>query len=477
MKKIDIKKSFKTKRFKYGGFSTLAIIVLVLVLLVVNIAVQRLNIKKDLTQGKIYSITDQSKNLLNSLKADTNIIAFFETGKEDPGIKAVLEQYKNASNKITVEYKDPAKYPTIVEKYSKGGIKPSTGSVVVESGDKFKIISADDFFNQTVDSTTGESQVSSFTAEQQITNAILYVNSNKEQVLYTLSGHEEGTLPSEVSKQLQAENYTIKDINLLQGSASLIKDSILAIVSPKKDLSKDETQKIKTFLNNGGRAAFFMDITKESLPNFQEVLSVYGVKLQNAVVVEGQAENVANTPVYLLPNMQSQDITNELKTNKLFVLMPLSQGIEELKSKKSTTTIEPLLITSSNSWGKLNLNATTFSKEKGDLQGPFNIAVAITDEDTAAAKTTKLIVVGNSYFMNSDAITATNGNNLDFAVNSLNWLQDKKDSVSIRPKDLTAPNLIMNDLQKLLLSGLVVLLIPTIIMGIGITIWLRRRHR
>lgn len=476
MNKIDIKKSFKTKRFKYGAFSTLATIIVLSILIIVNVAVEKLNIKTDLTQEKIYSISEQSKSLLKNLNNDTNIIAFFETGKEDPGIKAVLEQYKGSSKKITVDYKDPTKYPTIVQKYTKGDIKPEVGSVVVESGNKYKVISSNDFFNQTTDS-SGNSEVSSFTAEQQLTNAIIFVNSEKEQVLYTLTGHEEVTLPSEISKQLETENYTVKDINLLQGSASLTKDSILAVVSPKKDLSKDEAQKIKTFLNNGGRAAFFMDIMKDNEPNFQDVLSTYGVKLQNAVVIEGQSQNIANTPVYLLPNLESHDILNEIKANKLPILMPVSQGIEQLKSKKSTTTVEPLLTTSSNSWGKVNLNATTFTKEAGDLQGPFNIAAAITDEDKTAGRTTKLIVVGSASFMDSNAISATKGTNLDFVVNSFNWLQDKKDSISIRPKDLTAPNLIMNDLQKIALSGFVVILIPAVVMIIGIIVWLRRRHR
>lgn len=476
MNKFNIKKSFKNKRFKYGAFSTLATIIVLSILIIINVAALKLNIKRDLTQEKIYSISDQSKSLIKNLKSDTNIIGFFETGKEDPGIKAVLEQYKSSSKKITVDYKDPTKYPTIVQKYSKGDIKPDVGSVVVESGNKYKVILSNDFFNQSIDN-SGNSQISSFMAEQQLTNAILFVNSEKEQVLYTLTGHEEVTLNSEISKQLQSENYIIKDINLLQGSATLDKDSILVVVSPKKDLSKEEASKIKTFLMSGGRAAFFMDIMKDSQPNFQDVLSNYGVKLQNAVVIEGQSENIANTPVYLLPNIESHTIVNEIKSNKLPLLMPVSQGVVELKSKKSTTTVEPLLITSNNSWGKVNLNATTFTKEAGDLQGPFNIATAITDEDKTAGRTTKLIVVGNASFMSSDAISATNGTNLDFAVNSLNWLQDKKDSISIRPKDLTAPNLMMNDLQKIVLSGLVVILIPSIVMVIGIIVWFRRRHR
>lgn len=476
MKKLNIKKSFKTKKFKYGAFSTITTIVVLALLLVANLAASKLNIKKDLTQEKIYSISDQSKNMVKSLKNNTNIIAFYETGKEDPGIKQVLEQYKTSSNKISVEYKDPTKYPTIVQKYTKGDIKPDIGSVVVESGNKYKVIASNDFFNETTDS-SGNTQASSFTAEQQLTNAIIFVNSEKQQILYTLTGHDEELLSLEITKQLDSENYLVKDINLLQGSASLTKDSILIIDAPKKDLSKDETEKIKTFLLSGGRAAFFMDITKENLPNFQDVLSTYGVKLNNAVVIEGQTENTANSPAYLLPNLETHDIVNEIKASKSFVLMPLSQPVEILKSKKSSLAVEPVLTTSSNSWGKINLNATTISKEKGDLQGPFNIAVAITDVDASAGRTTKLIVTGNGSFMNSDAISATNGTNLDFTINSLNWLQDKKDSISIRPKDLTAPYLIMNDFQKLALSGVVVILIPALVMIIGIVVWLRRRHR
>lgn len=476
MKKLNIKKSFKTPKFRYGAFSTIATIIVLSILLVVNVLASKLNIKKDLTQEKIYSISDQSKSMLSNLKNNTNIIAFFETGKEDPGIKAVLEQYKSSSKKISVDYKDPTKYPTIVQKYTKGDIKPEIGSVVVERGNKYKVISSDAFFNQTTDS-SGNSQVSSFTAEQQLTNAIIFVNSENQEVLYTLTGHDEEALSSDISKQLDSENYIVKDINLLQGSASLTKDSMLVVDSPKKDLSKDETQKIKAFLMSGGRAAFFMDITKENLPNFEDVLSTYGVKLQNAVVIEGQSENTANSPAYLLPNLESHEIINEIKSSKSYVLMPLAQPVELLNSKKSTIAVEPLLTTSSNSWGKVNLNATTVSKEKGDLQGPFNIAVAITDEDASAGRTTKLIVVGNASFMNSDAISATNGTNLDFAINTLNWLQDKKDSISIRPKDLTAPYLIINDFQKLALSGFVVILIPAVVMIMGIIVWLRRRHR
>jgi ABC-2 type transport system permease protein len=476
MKRFNISKSFKANRFKYGAYSTVTTALVLAILLVVNLAVGKLNIKKDLTLDKLYTLTDETSKILKDLKKETKIIVFFETGHEDPNIAAVVEKYKAASDKLVVEKRDPIKQPQLAQKYSKDNKNVGIGTIVVEQGNRFKTIAYDDFFNYSYGQ-YGEENIDSFAAEQQITNGIVYVNSEKQQIVYTLSGHGETALSGDVTKQLEVENYTLKELNLLQGDAVLDKDSMLIVSSPKRDISKDEADKIKNFLSSGGRIAVFSDITKDSLPNLQELLGSYGIKLQNAVVVEGQAGRVAQSQIELLPQLESHDILNALKSKNMLIFTPVAQGIEELKVKRDTIKIEPLLKTSANSWAKVNLNSTTLTKEAADLVGPFNIAVAVTDEDKASGKTAKLIVVGSSTFMNSNIVAATNGANLDFVMNSLNWLQDKKESTTVRPKNLTAPNLVMNNLQRLALSGVVVIIIPAAIAAAGIIIWLRRRHR
>lgn len=476
MKRFNISKSFKGNRFKYGAYSTVSTALVLAILLVINLAVGKLNIKKDLTLDKLYTLTEETNKILKDLKKETKIIVFFETGSEDPNIAAVIEKYKAASDKLVIEKRDPIKQPQLAQKYSKDDKNVGIGTIVIEQGNKFKTISYDDFFNYSFGQ-YGEENIDSFAAEQQITNGIVYVNSEKQQIVYTLSGHGESALSGDVMKQLEVENYTVKELNLLQGNAELTKESMLIISSPKRDISKDEADKIKNFLSSGGRAAVFSDITKESLPNLQELLSSYGVKLQNAIVVEGQAGRVAQSQVELLPQLEAHDILNALKSKNMLIFTPVAQGVEVQKVKRDTVKIEPLLTTSQASWAKVNLNSTTLAKEASDLVGPFSIAVAITDEDKATGKTAKLVVVGSSTFMNSNIVAATNGANLDFVMNSLNWLQDKKDSTTIRPKNLTAPSLVMNNLQRLVLSGVVVIVIPAAIAAAGIIIWLRRRHR
>lgn len=476
MKKPDFKKSFTNNRFKYGASSALIAVVLIAALIVINLGVQKLNIKKDLTYDKLYSISKESIDIVKNIKNDTKIIIFTENGKEDANFKQILDRYKAASNKITLEFIDPKTNAAAIQKYSSSALEVVSNDIIVESGTKFKHLPYSDFFNVSVDA-NGQQTVDSFAAEQQITNAIVYVNSDKEQTIYTLSGHNEKSMGSQLLKQLNAENYVIQDLDLLKADAKLSEGSILAIVSPRVDITKDESSKIKEFIDKGGRAVFLMDITKDILPNFQELLSSYGVKLQNSLIIEGNTEYMGNQAVDLLPVMEAHEIVNPLKANKMPVYMPVSQGIDEIKDKKDTITIEKLLTSSDNSWGKINLNADTISKEKGDINGPIDIAVAVSSEDKSTGKTGKLILVGNASFVDDDVNSAVRGTNVDFAMNSFNWLQDKKDSITIRPKSLTSLALNMNMLQRLSWSGVVVIFIPLIVLAAGIIVWVRRRHR
>jgi ABC-type uncharacterized transport system involved in gliding motility auxiliary subunit len=248
------------------------------------------------------------------------------------------------------------------------------------------------------------------------------------------------------------------------------------MISPMKDLSSEEAEIIKKFLSEGGRAAFLIDITQDMTPNLQEVLSSYGIKTQNRLVIEGDAQYIADQPAALLPEIKDHLIVDAIKANKLPIYMPVSQGIEEIKGKKESIKVEALLSTTASSWAKTRVD-TTFDKEEGDIEGPINVAVAVTDEESSLNKITKLIVIGSSTFVDSDINTMTKGTNLDFAMNCLNWLQDREEGISIRPKNLTSSNFTINEFQKLIILGTVVILIPSAVFIIGFIVWVKRRNK
>jgi hypothetical protein len=206
------------------------------------------------------------------------------------------------------------------------------------------------------------------------------------------------------------------------------------------------------------------------------LLSDFDIRLDNHLVIEGDPEHEASEPVSLLPEIGSHEIVNAIKSNKLTLYIPVSQGIEIMEAKKENIKIEPLLLTTENSWEKIKLDKT-FDKEPGDNAGPVVLAAAITEEDKNKEAKGKLVVVGSSSFMDSDINSLTNGTNIDFAMNCISWLQDKKVSIAIRPKNLAAVSFTMNEYERLTLSGIFVILIPGIVFASGTIVWFKRRHK
>jgi ABC-2 type transport system permease protein len=483
MKKYKFGSSFKSKKFKYGGYATLFTSVVLVILIVINIMVNvvssKLDLKLDLTANKLFSISSSSYTVLKNLKQDVKIIGFFEAGKEDKVVSSILDKYKEGSSKITVEYVDPVKYPTIAATYSSTSSSIVSGSVVVVSGSKFKVLDSTAFVNYTTDSTTGEQTATSYAAESKITSALLYVSSDKTAIVDNLTGHEEAALPTELTNEFDTQNYTVKSTTLAAADSKVDAGSLLLIDGPKRDISSDELTKIKAFLTGGGKALIMLDPSTTATPNLDSLLEFYGLKAQNDITIETDSNyTVSNYANIIIPVMQSHDILTPLITSKLNLIIPNVQGFDLTSIKRNTLTIEQLLTSSSGAYGMKNLKSTAIAKAAGDVKGPINIAFAVTDK-SATGNTdndTRITVFGSSNILSSSMITASNNANIDLVMNSINWAVGNRASISVTPKDLTTAKLTITNQQQLIASAFVVFVIPGIVIIAGIVVWIRRRH-
>lgn len=470
-----IRQSFNNKNFKFGGYATLLTIIAVGILIILNLLAEQIPLKLDWSQNKIFSLSEQTYQIITDLKQDITIYALNESGQEDTDINVILKKYSDHTKKIHLNFINPNKNPGFAKRYVKDGTNLSIGSIIVESDQKFKVIPANDLFNFDY-SDPYQPNVTSLAVEQRVTGAILYLKSGKAPKMYTLEGHGEQTLPLEISKQLETENYELKSVNLY--TTSIPKDiNILLLNSPQQDLTLTEVGKIREFLGNKGRAIFLVDLLKNELPNLQTLLRSYGVALQPMAIIEGDnSRYIQNNPLWIQPEMSSHQIVASLVSDKMPVIIPVAQGIKVLEVKKRSLEIESLLTTSGSAWGKTDLNTASLDKTKNDPKGPFNIAVAITDQSSDQdAPDSRIVVVGNGMFIASDIINSIPGN-ANFLMNSFNWLQDQKVSLAIKPKSLLSMRLNINAFQTLLLSGFVIVVIPLGILGVGLMVWLRRRH-
>ena len=118
------------------------------------------------------------------------------------------------------------------------------------------------------------------------------------------------------------------------------------------------------------------------MPNFQSVLENYGVRTVDGIVMEGDTEHyISQNPYYLLPDIESNDATSGLSSGSRYVLLALAQGIETMDNVRDSLNVQSILTTSDSAYSKTDLeNMQTMEKESSDIDGPFNLGVAITEE-------------------------------------------------------------------------------------------------
>lgn len=475
--KGSVKKSFQTKKFKNGSYSTGLIAAAIIIVVVINLIVGQLPskfTKIDVSQLKMFTLSDQTKEIASSLDQDVTIYVMASSTSADSTITEILEKYKDLSSHIKVETKDPVLYPNFASQYTDDTV--SENSLIVVSGERSKVVAYNQIYQTSVDYSTYTSSTT-FDGEGQITSAINYVVSEDIPVMYVLEGHDEMSISSTLSSSINKENVETRSLNLLTEGAVPEDTDCLLIAAPSTDYSEEEAQMIIEYLNNGGKALIISNYSETDLPNFDSILADYGVGISNGIILEGDSSYcLSGYPNYILPQKESHEITDPLISSKLRVLLPAAQGIERLDSVRGTVTISDLLTTSDSSYAKLDVsNYQTLEQEENDVSGPFSVGVAITEEYNEI--NTKLVVFSTASVLDESVNSRVSGANYDMVLNAIGWMCENESGISIRTKSLDTEYLTITGAEANTWSIVTIVVLPLVCVVIGFVIWLRRRKR
>ena len=479
--KFDKKKLIGTiskKHIKNGSYTMVMSVIFIAVVIVINMIVSTIPSKYseiDISSQKLYSIGDETKEMLKNLEKDVTIYQIAQSGSEDENIANLLKKYEDESKHIKVEQKDPVVNPKFVSQYTSDDL--SANSLIVVCGDRNKVIDYNNMYETSIDYQTYSSQTTGFDGEGQITSAIGYVTSENLPVLYTVEGHGEKDMDSSVKEDIEKANMDIKSLNLLTEGSVPDDADCLFIDSPSTDFSSDEKDAIIEYLENGGKAMIFSDYTTEDMPNFDAILENYGVQRVDGVVFEGDNQHYAmQMPYYLVPTINSTDASSETASAGYYVLAPYAQGIKKLDDVRDTVTIESILTTSDQAYSKTDLNSSTIEKEDGDVEGPFDLGVGIT-ESLDDDKETQIVYYSTSNLMDSQTNQMVSGGNEKLIMESLKWMTDTEESasVSIPSKSLEVSYLTITDYDAAFWKICTIALIPGLFLVIGFVVWIKRR--
>ena len=478
------------RKWLIDGSRTLSLVLLILAaFLGINTGMKVLDLTPiDLTQEKLYTLTDESKERVKDIDKDVHL--YFVGYTDDNADLELAKQYKDANEKIVAEAVDEESRPDLVEKY---GIQDSGSSgIIVECGDRSKVLTASDLV--TYDSTTYET-IS--IAEEKLTSAIISVTTDDIPKVYFLEGYSDFTLDYNMyylSIYLENEITEVDTLNILSTGKVPDDCDTLVITSPSQDFSNEAKTAIIDYINRGGNILWLnaaMSVSAD-LPNVNEVLALYGVNPFDVGVIRetDSSRMVANSPDLVIPNLESSKITEDIYSDGIIFRYPTRININEDGLEDLNVVETDLVTTSEESYFRTDFNNSSSAAAEGEETGSFVVGAELektiteaNEETGASAVTSTLIIYGENYFISDYPLTQesqysaiqVSTYNKDLVLNSLAYLSDREEDITARKSTGTVTYTATE--QQDTIVRIIIFAVPVIIILVGLIVWQRRRRK
>lgn len=473
--------SISVKTLRFGAYSTGMVVVAVAVAVVVNVILGELPTtwtNLDVTSEKLYSLTDQTKDYLDTIQEDVTIYVIVAEDSQDATLGQTLKKYDDYSKHIKVEYVDPSVNPRFYKDYTDS---INMNSLIVVSDKRNKVVDYADIYETSYDynySTGGYSaNTTGYDGEGQITSALDYVLSDHMPKVYMTEGHGEYTFGAAFTDALKKENVDYETINLMDKEGVPEDAACLIINGATSDFSSDDTQSVLDYLNAGGNVILVTSYTEEDTPNLDRITDYMGLDIEEGLVVEKNKANYYRNPYYILPNQIASSYTSGLY-NQYYIFAPYVQGITIRDTAAEGYTYNAFLTTSDQSFSKLNLeNTQTYEKEEGDIDGPFAVGVAAQKSLGEDDRNATLVVYGCGEIFTDEASSMVSGANRILFTNTVSGFVNHEVSVSIPVKSYDVSSLTVPQSMVMMIGLITVILLPFGCLVAGFVIWFRRRKR
>ena len=496
----DIVGSFSRRQTRYGALATSSIVLALGILVAINFVLVRQNRRWDLTAGGQYSLSPQTVRILESLEAPIRVIVFGRD-VEFPAYRDRLAEYEYRSSQVSLEFVDVDKEPLRARQYD----VQSYGTVVFEYEDRIeRVVSYE---------------------EQALTNGLIKVVEGEELRVYFIQGHGERTPDGSerddyggLGEALQRDNLMVDTVVLAQTGEVPAAASVVVVAGPTTDYLPGEIDVLRAYLEQGGKALFLVDPADDPAatpqPNLIALIAEWGIELGNDVVVDvsgvGQLLGTDAT-VPVAATYPPHPITEDFG---LLTAFPLARSVTTGSSGAGDRVAQAFVQTSARSWAETDLTeleAGEVQMDDDDIPGPISIGAAVaveieepetrdpSGEDTASGdpsedaddaeneeqdqdeeqdndpptREARVAVIGDSDFAANGSLGIQG--NRDLALNTINWLAQQENLISIRPKQPEDRRITLTADQQLRITWLSLLMIPAAVIGAGLFTWWRRR--
>lgn len=451
-----LKEQIKLKTLIYSGNLLLLIILVFAILVALNYLSTKVHLRTDLTEGKIHSLSEQTIKVLKNLKKDIEIKAFFRELSPRRGImEEMLKRYSYYTSRIKYEIVNPDKNPSLVRELNIS----DDGTTIFKCGDQ-------------------ETRITS-TTEEDITNSIIKITRERKKVIYFTKGHGEKSIEdssergySQAKTSLENLGYTVKEIVLAEEPSIPFDCSLLIISGAEKDFLQGEIDGIEKFLKDGGRLLLLIDPL--TTPSFVDFMKRYGIKIGDDFIVsiDPSARLMGGDPSWAVVSRYGyHKITEKFNYASFF---PFARTVDRIEPVPKNVSTETVASTSQYSFAtnQFNANEIRFDPER-DRRGPVPVAAVSTFKEEGKDKESRIVVFGDSDFASNQFFDLSGNSNL--FLNSVNWLEEEEDIISIAPKTTRPRTISLTLSQGRMIFFTTIILLPGVFVLGGILVYFRRR--
>lgn len=453
---------------------SITLLLLIGILLVVNFFSYQIFYRWDLTQHRIYSISQVSKKTVANLDDVVTIKAYFSDNLPSQFVTVhqevadILDEYQNYANgKVRVEFINPGTDENTQRELAILGIPQLTFQVLqkdqmqlvngymgiaISFGDKNEVIPA-------VKQDTED-------LEYQITTAIKKVTSENIAAVGFVTSFGTADVKSVISAAYKglAELYTVQDVDLANVKEIPTDIKTLIIVGPREKIPDEKLKVINSFVGRGGNLIALLDgvlieqglSTKKNETGLENLLANYGLKVNSDLVADvrngvasftqGFFTFSSNYPFWPKITREGFNKDNNAVSSLENVIMPWASSIDAVTDKIDAKNITNLAQTTNQAWDeKDNYNIAPNNIAAGSERQQFTLAAMVNGEvknpypekGQPEKFNVKMIVIGDSDFL-SDGFASNVPDNLTLFQNLVDSVSLGDDLITIRSKGISS---------------------------------------
>ena len=491
---IEPRLAARHSRFQ-GNVSNLLSVLLVLgIYLMVNYLGFKYFERWDVSPSQLYALSSKTTEMLKRLPEPVTITTYFTQAEDNAPVLSqeitrLIEEYRaKGGDKIRARNLDPVndfeEARSLARELNFG---PEENLIIFEYQDRKQAVPESRIgVAQRNPFRQNEIRLVSFDGEAVFTSTIQSLVEGKPSVVYFLTGHGEMSLDDASSFDgagklkpfIERSNIELRSLNLLDTGKVPEDADAIVVIGPRQSLANFEVEAISRYLQANGK--LLLAQAPDSTSGLESILPNYGMRLANDIVRAQVEVGGRRGLTGRILGVKFSDHPSEISLQGYNLPLNNARSIFRLPTPDGqlNNKVAPLLVTPESYWGETNLTDPSARFDaSSDIPGPLMVAAAFdggtVEDGEVEVAGTRIVLMGMTEFLANRFLT---GVGLDFFLNSLDWMLEKKLAVGIAPKEPAEFPVAITPLQMRVIVGILCVIIPGLILFLGGILWYTRRN-